>query len=260
MAETAAQPPPELPWKASYLRLIAFPVESQLAATQNWLQDLTKVELESSVKKKQEREDTGVVDGHALKLSIDPMRIVWIAAPVVKPDDLLETADIGLPVLGPLGQKHGWFDALMKKWLLTCPQIRRLAFAASLLVPVQTRKDGHELLNRFLPSVDLDPESSDFSYVINRRRASKSVTGLQINRLMKWACTAFKFQLQGVVGESVMDLGPKGIQKRFAAQLDLDINTVPEPTDLILPQDKLGKIWTELVGLGLEIAEQGDIR
>jgi hypothetical protein len=42
--------------------------------------------------------------------------------------------------------------------------------------------------------------------------------------------------------------------------LELDINTVPEPGDRVLPPDALSRIFDELLDQGLEIAARGDDR
>jgi hypothetical protein len=74
----------------------------------------------------------------------------------------------------------------MDQWLQHCPPINRLAFTGSLLQPVDNHPAGYEILNRYMRWVEIDPQSSEFLYRINRRANSTAVQGLDLNRLSTW--------------------------------------------------------------------------
>ena len=101
----------------------------------------------------------------------------------------------------------------------------------------------------------LDPENIwDFDYSVNRRRGSKSIDSLMINRLAKWSLGQETF---GVVELPVSGGQPRvNATTSYVPLLTMDINTVPEFSgSLTQPRD----IFAELVSLGTEIALQGDV-
>jgi hypothetical protein len=136
-----------------------------------------------------------------------------------------------------------------------------VAFAGVLLQPVTTREAGYELLDRYLRCLDVDPQSSDLLYRINRRVPSRTgLAELQLNRLTTWSVGRFGVvvgtQLLGEAGQP----GAGQVERvdRYACVLELDINTVPEPRDRTLPSEGLSAIFNELLELGTEIAARGD--
>ncbi len=157
------------------------------------------------------------------------------------------------PALQPFGAVVGAFEEQVVRWLTLpdCPPLRRLAFGATLLIPVADEEAANTALDRFLPQVSLDPQAADFVYQINRRRTASSVENLALNRLSKWTIEA----VQGVVlsPDGAVAMGPGSL----ACRLDLDMNSVPsrEP----IPKARLPHLFSELVALGTEIATQGDI-
>jgi hypothetical protein len=105
--------------------------------------------------------------------------------------------------------------------------------------------------------VQLDTEnSSDFHYQINRRRSSKKIPGLSLNRLSKWAVNIAKFS-QLALGPIVQEFVISANDLIFA-HAELDINTVPDNQQPISPE-QLPIIFSELIELASEIADQGDV-
>jgi len=258
MSANAPQPPDPTAWQAQYLRLITFPTEPWVAREQNWWQDLAGAEPESSTRKRHEREVVGIYQGFSLSLSIDLLRIQWSMAPRIDPS----VAQDQPPTLGQFIERQNWFTGLMNEWLVQCPPVKRIAFAGTLLQPVQDHAEGYRRLDQYLRCVDVDPNSSDLMYRVNRR--SPSVTGipdLSMNRLSTWSVAritmAIGVQLLGDLGYQT---GQQMVRDdTFACALDLDINTAPEfPREL--PHDDLPRIFTELADLGVEIATRGDYR
>ncbi len=122
---------------------------------------------------------------------------------------------------------------------------------------VPDRPTGYRLLAQYLNNVKIDPDnSSDFHYQINRRRVSKNIAGLLINRLSKWSVTITKFS-QFALGPVIQEFVISN-HDHISANLELDINTVPEHQTLIF-REQMPTIFMELIELASEIAEQGDV-
>jgi hypothetical protein len=151
------------------------------------------------------------------------------------------------------------FQELIGRWLAleTSPAMTRLAFGAVLLQPVASVQDAYQRLGHYLPAVTLDPVgSSDFFYQINRRRDSTTgITGLKINRLSKWSAASLMAMMFTGSPERMLYHPDMSM---FFAQLELDINTTPDFQGE-LEKGQLQSVFSELVQLGCEIAEQGDI-
>ncbi len=106
--------------------------------------------------------------------------------------------------------------------------------------------------------VVIDPDgSSDLFYQINRPRPSATpIEGLRINRLTKWSVQ--------IAQRLTVTLGPDGVVARTigeeqACRLELDINTAPTFSGM-LPVEHLEQLLREMIDLGREIAQQGDVR
>jgi hypothetical protein len=159
----------------------------------------------------------------------------------------------GFLTISPLHDAIGVFAPLMNRWfeLETCPTVQRLAFGGVMLQPVQDRQTGYQQLSQYLPSVQIDiANSSDFLYGINRKRDSRVIPGLGINRLSRWSMLA----QQNISMQIPPILGPL----YHACQLEMDINTAPE-FQREFEQGQLMPIFQELVDLAIEIAIHGDI-
>lgn len=257
MSESAEAPPGPEAWQAQNLRLIAFPGEPQFALQQNWWQRLTGSDPENVLEKKQkqEREESGVFQGAVLTLSFDLLRIQWTVSARLDAENLL--GGQMPPVLGSFIEKQAWFRGLMEQWLPHCPPIHRLAFTASLLQPVPDHPAGYRMLDRYLRWVEIDPQSSEFLYRINRRAESAVVQGMGINRLSTWLVGKFAVSVRIITGgHPEQQIKPT---ETFACAVELDINTVPEFAGP-LPHADLPRIFAELVTVGVEIAARGDER
>lgn len=239
-------------WQAQTLRVTAFPSPDVQIDETTWWVDLVgdTPETRVSLPKKGQAQEEGSFQEGRLALRIRPNRIDWLFTP---PEQEFE----GFAVIGSFIESLGSFSRVILQWfsLETCPSVRRLAFGAILLLPVEDRLAGHRQISAYLPSVRLDPEgSSDFSYRINRPRDSGSgITDLRINRLSKWSVAT---QRELSISPSGAEYFPR--QDSFACQLELDINTTPDFQGE-LAQEQLPDVFRELVDLGKEIAEQGEI-
>jgi hypothetical protein len=145
----------------------------------------------------------------------------------------------------------------MEQWLQSAPPLKRLAFGTILLEAVENHRAASERLDSYLPFVQLDPNSSDFHFKINRPRPSQcGIERLTINRLMTWSL--FRWQIgvtlsQGAAGER-RDLVPAS---GLSCRLELDISSSSDFEGPI-PRDNLTRLWRELVQLAKEIAAEGD--
>jgi hypothetical protein len=226
----------------------------------SWWHDILNCEPETkfSRTKGEIQKEEGAFGKGTLSLAVQPFRIDWIYIRT----PYHESPSGGIPTLGSFPNELDKFIQLMQKWfaLKTCPAtILRLAFGAVLLQPVESLRQGYELLAEYLKKyVKLDVEdSSDFLYSINRSKNSVSVAeDLRINRLSKWSVASLK-----TVGFSIAPTPLKFVSEpeQFVCRLELDINTFADFTGKFSPE-KLLVIFQELVELGKEIAEKGDIK
>jgi len=239
-------------WQAEILRTTCFLSSATQLGTKDWWHELIGKQPENRILRLKEslQQDEGHIDGVKLILGIRPMRIDWIAVPNEDQDRFW---------IGPFQDSLNLFLDLMLRWLKVGPPLKRLAFGAVLMLPVDDQKSGYAMIAKYLSHIKIDSEgSSDFFYQINRRRDSKvEVHDLKINRLSKW----------GVAKRGIgqIDLSPDiarinffPASESYVCRLELDINTIAEYQN-DLPREQLDNIFQELVDLGKEIAINGDI-
>jgi hypothetical protein len=165
-----------------------------------------------------------------------------------------------LPVLGDFSKLTDAFHNSLSKWFGAAP-IKRLAFGAVLLQPVDSHEEGYALLDKYLPAVELDPNASDFAFQINRARSSGVVDTMRVNRLSKWSVMKFQgvqLQFEANAQESVNAVTGITTKPAYADRLELDISTDAGRTDAF-DQAVLKGVFGELVGMALEIASRGDV-
>lgn len=240
-------------WQLEFARLVAFPAEPPLFLNQNWWEVVAGALPDDfvSTRKKHLHEEKGTFQGMFLTLSVDLNRVMWL----IQPSGEIDEAGT-LPTLGPFRQKCAWFVELLTPWIThQCPPLVRLAFIGKLLILPSTYQETYELLrdHLHLPHEMFAPNPpNDFNLLINRRKRSSVVTGLEINRISAWSKLNIAFS-----GPSPKN-GSKWPDRCYAA-VELDINTAPERADA-LPHESLPLLLKELASLGTEIAEGGDIR
>lgn len=251
-------------WQTRVLRLTAFASTNGMLPIDQWWTQLVKVlpDKESSQPKERKIRWEGRLDERAgLILESQPGRIDWGYLPGEQEEESSTvTPEVTIPLAGSFPEALERFLPLMTNWLSldSCPPVTRLAFGALLLQPAPDLTSVYRLLATYLPFLETSPESlTDFVYHINRRRPSRSgPQGLIINRLTKWGV--------GIVQEQRLGFGPQGLRstdygpESYFARLELDINTLQEHTDAF-EYPMLPQIFHELVDLGKEIAQKGDI-
>jgi len=231
-------------WQLEFARLFAYTTESALLLDQHWWRDLAgQPDDFESHQTKQSRKVSGTFNEARLSLTIEHSCIVWEVQPTPKVG--------GLPTLGPFREKIDWVVKLLSPWLAnSCPPIRRLAFGGKLLQEAATQQKAFQILGMHLPGVKLEPNPNDFILQINRRRDSKVVQNLPLNRVSTWSKMNVVFSIQPGA--------PFQWPENCYSALELDINTAPEKTAQITPSS-LCVLLGELKDLGVEIAERGDI-
>ena len=191
-----------------------------------------------------------------------PLAAIWMritAADSSHGDDGKQTATDW-----PSGDFVGKFNVareqmkgLAARWWPMAPALKRIAFGVILMHPVSSPHEAYQELSRFV-QYPLDGERmSDFSLQLNRRRDSQlAEIGLQINRLAKWSAVTVRNVQITLMGDELLQ--QRARPARYAVRCELDINTSPTRQEP-LPAEQLPTLFDELVELGSEIAQFGDI-
>jgi len=145
------------------------------------------------------------------------------------------------------------FSDLMVHWLAAIPPVRRLAFGARLLQPVEPPESGSVVLSNQMrhPTLTLTPQITDFNLQLNRRRPSDVLQGLGINVMRRWAVS--QWATVEIAAGAPLTVG----RPAETADLELDINTTPDYPNP-LPGPELRRLWAELVQIGQRVAREGE--
>lgn len=260
MAADARPPrPPIDAWQVEMLRVTGFTAAPIPDTPPNWWTTVVGQPPQTTQIERKDWTHTerGPCCGGVLVNNIQPSRIDWA---LVRGDE--EIASSGLQTFGSLTEIAPNFLPLMDRWLdmETCPQLRRLAFGAVILLPVESQLAGYRQIAAYLPSVQIDPEnSSDLLYRINRpRNLKKDGTQLTINRLSTWVVLASHrfWATIGVSQGSQTEL--KKEELGFACRLEMDINN-RAAQDIQMSGKNARSVLQDLVNLAFEIAAEGDV-
>ena len=94
-------------------------------------------------------------------------------------------------------------------------------------------------------------ELRDFLYQVNRRRSSKTISDLEVNRLMKWSVEHIQ-EIAVTAGSRVAVA-----TLTFGSRLEVDINSDSELAGSLRP-NSLVPLFEEFVGLADRIMTVGD--
>lgn len=256
MAQQGHQPLETNEWEAEHLRITTFhTADFNVSELPRQWEDLFGEPPEQQTIRPREgiTELAGIYAGNQFVLTAQQQRVNFLILPVAKP--LTEIAQV-LPTLGLFARTLESLHDISTKWLATCGPITRLAFGSVLVRQVDNVLSGHQHLAQFLPFLGTyDREAYDFLYQINRPRLSIVDPGIRLNRLTKWSI------MQG--GGIAFAIGPSEVKRLtsdsvMACRLELDINTTPNRANPLL-REQIEPIFHELVTLGSEISEKGDI-
>jgi hypothetical protein len=250
------------PWQAESFRLSVFLAPNVQPRDEGWWARVTGADPENKTSKptRGEFSESGIFQGNLLSLAVQPGRIDWIMGPNLAMDD---DPDVGLRLVGSFEVVEKTFVSIMTHWLESCPSITRLAYGATLLEPVESKESGYRRIAEYLPAIKIDPGSSDLFYQINRPRESQVIrSNFLLNRLSKWSVSSFqavRIAVAAMVNQRIQpSIHSHGGAPVMACRLELDLST-PAGTQNELPHDTLPHIFSELVALGSEIAQKGDI-
>jgi hypothetical protein len=245
-------------WRPNQMQLIVFPMTPPVSTTQDWWGEVVGQEPTETVKRPHEKTETGSLADVSLTLTTDLLKIAWTMTPRIDPDN----PPVTIPMLSPFPESRDRFVELMRPWVSThFAPIKRLGFATFLIQDARSHADAYRLLGLYLPTVEVDPESFDFTYRVNRRRPSNSgIPDLSINRVAVWSAAKFSSVLGAVTLGSPIQLASLPVsQVQYKAMLSLDVNSDLERVDP-LPQANQGRLFDELVELASQIATFGDLK
>lgn len=239
-------------WKLWGARLTAFPAPNAEILQNKWWKDLLGEEPEERTEqpRSSERLEAGAFRNGKLQLNVSPLVIHWRygSDPILDAINALNE----IPNLGVISEALDPFLSLMNQWLgeMNAP-IQRLAFGLVVVQPVQDRISGYRWLRNYIPVPTEEDNVRDFLYQVNRRRQSSLLEALELNRLVKWSVAELNLDVSAGRGMSFN-------RQLYGAMVDIDVNTnadygQPLPTRLYLD------LWQELINLGIEISEQGDV-
>ena len=240
-----AMRPPIDSWNAEVLRMTAFVVETLDPGANNWWDQVMDAPPDTTRDERREgyKIQTAQFEGGLLNLTVTPRTIEWAFVVPDPPSGEFQAV--------PLGQHLEPFRRVVHEWLAGCPALSRLAFGCILRLPIGSREEGYEQISRYL-NFNLDPGSFDFNYQINRPRRSAVVgPDLRINRLSRWSVG--RLIQWAVIGDQV-----RPGSSRSYCRLELDVNTDGERTEP-LPSQSLRELYDELISMGREVVEEGDI-
>ncbi|PYV67023.1 MAG: hypothetical protein DMG96_40570 [Acidobacteria bacterium] len=248
-------------WQAESLRLTVFLATNVQLRDEGWWTKVAGTDPENRIAKPNRGEivEAGIFQGNVLTLSVQPGRVDWILGPNMSIED-----DLGeIKSVGSFRSAETTFSATMSDWLKDCPSTVRLAYGAVLLEPVENREKGYLRVAEYVPAVKIDPlGSEDFLYQINRPRESTTVKGMRLNRLSKWSVASFqpvRFSIGIPQSQPRQPLVySHGGTLAMACRAEFDLSTAAG-IQQELPHDMLPRIFNELVALGSEIAQYGDM-
>ncbi len=238
-------------WRIENLRFTGFIHGDADIRNARWIEDLLGDNVDY------EHDDTtGIARTQVIKfgngrLTLQRFRVPGIIHWVygLREGEELDPADLRFP------EALTSFREIVDRWLEICPSLERVAFGAVLQLPVTDREAGYRKLSDYLV-FDLDKDSHDFSYQINRPRHSAVLADPSwpfcVNRLSRWSVAAVA---------TVSLTSVRAVPRRLWSycRVELDINTPPEfPGGL--PRGSLRPILDELVQLGTELVAEGDIK
>lgn len=236
-------------WQAESLRVTAFPMNtSEVSAEAIWETCTGKEPDETRIQRDgTETREVGHGNGRLfLVKQID--RLDWRYH--VQPEEGEDPPDY--PVIGSLDSELNIIVELAKTWINSESMIpiKRLAFAAVLLLPVESAGNGYEVLRTLLPTVNHE-NIKDLNFQVNRPRESNAIDGISINRLARWSVARFRFLATNLQMISSED-------EKSACRLEFDVNTSAQQTAAFAPS-LLPDLVDELVGTGLELSQRGDV-
>lgn len=240
-------------WQVESLRVTAFPVDIEdVSAEMIWETSIGRMPDETRIQRSGIETREAEFGNGRIFLTKQIDRIDWRYHTSKEEEDEPSV----LPIIGSLDTELLILKQLAEDWITssTVFPINRLAFAGVLLYPVESISDGYYVLGKLLPSLYLE-NVKDLSYQVNRPRTSETVEGVSINRLSRWnvirshlvtAVPSARLRFQSAADELV------------ACRMEIDINSEAEHSEPFAAHSLL-RLLDELIGIGLELSEYGDV-
>ena len=239
------------------MQLVLFPTIQPVSVTQDWWREVIGHDPTESVKRPHEKIEAGDADDILVVLTTDIVKISWTITRRID----VANPPMAVPTFDSFTDSRDRFVRLMRPWVSTQPvPIKRMGFVTNLFQDSQSHVDAYSLLARYLPRVEVDPESFDFTYRVNRRRPSNSgIPDLLINRVSIWSAMKIQSIFGAFSGPGLQHTLLPVSDTHYKAVLNLDINSDSDRVDA-LPQGNLAELFDELIALATEIATFGDLR
>ncbi|QDT65800.1 hypothetical protein [Calycomorphotria hydatis] len=244
----------KISWEVNHLRLTAFTTKPLIGREQEVWQQIFDVEPENTSLSPRKAVVVGVWNEKQAQVEIDPVRVnIRLFAQLN-----VDTAETALPTMGQFSERVKEFADVVSPWIRGNSNVERLAFGGLLMIPADNHEEAYALLQKFIGEQVRLEGAREFQLRINRRRTSNVLEGIEINRLCKWFAT--EFSIKGFMSRSAEAQKELAyLEDQIVASLDLDINNVGLGDSCVIPEDKLEPLFEELVSLGEEIAEKGDV-
>lgn len=255
-------------WVAQSVRLTAFPaglIDSDSVV--DWWRDVAGSRPEESRARPREGQltESGTValdEGRGVQVQLDvlPIRAEWRIAPPEGEDgqenDQRDGDSFALTSLDEFGRATELIQVVARRWWPMAPPLKRLAFGAVIVHPVDSAEDAYQELSRFVHYPLEREHMSDFLLQVNRPRLARSTSeSLQLNRLVKWSSLTIRRVQLSVTGDQI-ESGQS--VERYTVRCELDINTQATRQEP-LPVEQLPELFVEMCALASEIAQSGDI-
>ncbi len=241
-------------WQVWGLQLLVFPTDPATALRQEWWNGLAMGPPEESRRKQFELVETGTYDGFNLTVSVDFQKIAWKVSAQLQADPF----PYELPTIGDYPAVRDRFVDMMSPWLAErCPPVQRIGFAGALVLPTADHQAAYRQLDAYLATVQVDPNSTDFTYRVNRPVPSDSdIVHLTVNRIGTWSAVKVNAAIRvAVPGGAIQP--PAAESKLYGCMLEFDVNTSAEwPGPL--PTGRRVDLLRELARKATEMAQQGD--
>lgn len=248
---------PRVPWKVETMRLTAFTLTADQADPDMWWDSVVGSPPESKLVKMKGASQMfeGIIDSRKLVLNVEVNRVDWVIAPNIGPDEDLKD----VPNVGAFEDVSKSFEEMSLRWLAMERPIQRLAWGATLLLPVADRKAGYHTLGKYLPSVKLDPDTSaDFLYQINRWKKSSVIPDLIVNVLQKWSVMKIQRIVAQIPSTGGGIMGAVTGEGFDACRIELDINSAPDYQGSF-NADQAKALYFEFAGYGAAVAAKGEL-
>lgn len=237
-------------WKLEALRLTVFPrIPPKPEDVATWWESTigSKPEIDRVNNVTGERTQEGNYLNGRLILEARADRIDWNLVP------FLNTFP---PTLGEIEETHNSFRDAFYNWLEGGNiSIRRFALGSINNRSCSDHAEAYNFLDSKLPFVQLDPNSFDFNYQINRPRFIQTSfnSEFKINRLSKWIA------IKGIFEKQTPEQAAAVEHKFYAARCEFDINTDADFLDEI-PTADAKAIFGNCFEFSQEILIAGDCK